>query len=186
MPDRPSWIARVPDILTLLEDPKCAPFLDRAAIEALFRLQRRQAIELMHRVKGYRLAKAFVVDRGALVRYLQKRVGRSRQERERKQSVLEALGVARREFAESVRRPSLPIPATSLPQNANQGQIAGLPPGIELAPGRLTIAFAAPEELFQKLLELGQALTNDYETIAAALRSQCPKEPEPCYGEPSW
>ena len=184
MPDRPSWIDRVPEILNLLEAPDCAPFLDRAAIETLFHLRRRQAIELMHRVQGYRLAKAFVVDRGALIRYLRKRVRRSQQEKERKQSVLETLGVARQDFVQSAR--SLRIPSIPLTKDVYERQVAGLPAGIGLAPGRLTITFTAPEELLQKLFELGQALANDYETFAAAVAPRGGKKQEQPYVEPSW
>ena len=186
MPDCPSWIDRVPDILAHLENPNCAPFLDRAAIESLFHLRRRQAIALMHQVKGYRLAKALVVDRSALLRSLRTRLPRSRQEQERKQSVLEALGSARREFAESARQRALPIPAITLRPDIHERQLSGLTAGIQLAPGRLTITFDAPEELLQKLFELGQALANDYETFAAAVQLRSGKEREPEYVEPSW
>jgi len=55
VPNKPSWLLRVNEILEYLTSPQMAvhPFLTRAAVEELFRLKRRQAIELMHSVQGY-------------------------------------------------------------------------------------------------------------------------------------
>jgi hypothetical protein len=53
-------VLRVNDILTDLSRPELTslPFLSRAAIEKLFGLKRRQAIQIMHAVGGFQIRKA--------------------------------------------------------------------------------------------------------------------------------
>ena len=55
MPNKPSWLLRVNEILEDLggEEMAAHPFLTRAAAEKPFGLKRRQAIQLMHSVGGY-------------------------------------------------------------------------------------------------------------------------------------
>ena len=74
MPNKPSWLLRVNDILADLARPELAsvPFLSRAAIENLFGLKRRQSIQIMHAVGGFQIGKAFVVARSDLTRWLRR------------------------------------------------------------------------------------------------------------------
>ncbi len=51
MPAQPSWLLRVPEILGLVRGSKSA-FFDRESIESMFKVRRRQAIDLMHRMGG--------------------------------------------------------------------------------------------------------------------------------------
>jgi len=46
------WLLQIPEIVSLLETFD-VPVVDRAIVERLFGLQRRQAIELLHRFGGY-------------------------------------------------------------------------------------------------------------------------------------
>ena len=52
MPAKPVWLLRVPEII---EEVRCleAPVVDRAMLEPMFSVRRRQAIDLMQRVGGY-------------------------------------------------------------------------------------------------------------------------------------
>jgi len=61
MPAQTSWYLRVPEIAAQLRAPAAPPFLDRPAIESLFRLRRRQAIRgsLTKRNIEYAKAKAW-------------------------------------------------------------------------------------------------------------------------------
>ena len=74
MPNKPSWLLGVNDILADLARPELAsvPFLSRAAIENLFGLKRRQSIQIMHAVGGFQLGTAFVVARSDLSRWLRR------------------------------------------------------------------------------------------------------------------
>ena len=56
MPAKPAWLLKIPEIVTMLESFG-VPVVDRAIIERLFGLRRRQAIELLHRLGGYQTGK---------------------------------------------------------------------------------------------------------------------------------
>lgn len=62
MPAKALWLLHVPGIVSQLETFD-VPVVDRAIVEHLFGLQRRQAIELLHRFGGYRAGWTFLVDR---------------------------------------------------------------------------------------------------------------------------
>jgi hypothetical protein len=49
-------------------------------------------------------------------------------------------------------------------------KVQGLPAGIDLGPERLSIAFLEPAELLEKLVELSQALANDYSAFEAMVK----------------
>jgi hypothetical protein len=61
MPNQPSWIESVPEILETLRAPGTPPFLDRPTVEVLFGVRRRQAIHLLRRFGGYQVGKTFLV-----------------------------------------------------------------------------------------------------------------------------
>ena len=71
MPQLPLWYWRLPEIVRHLKTPGMPPILDRPAVEELFRVSRRQAIRLLGAAKGYQVGKTFIVDRQALIEYLE-------------------------------------------------------------------------------------------------------------------
>ena len=160
MPDQPSWIEHVPKILDSLQAPGAPPFLDRPAIETLFGLRRRQAIQLLRRFGGYQVGKTFLVPREAVIGFLRdpRRKTAAELEKGRFERVSNALGAARTELHQ--RRIAIPAAPETLAL-----EISGLPEGICLEPGRLTMRFEKPLELLQKLFSLSQALANDFETF---------------------
>ncbi len=173
MPARPTWFPRIPDILAELEQPTAPPFLDRAALGALFHLKRRQSIELMKQLRRYTIGKAHVVDRAEVIRFLGQRRRHGRREEERQQRVVDLLGEYRSQSS-----PGIAIPIRGLKRQAYETTMAGLPEGIELVPGRLTIAFAETNELLLRLFELAQAIQNDPRTFAAAAAPTSPTKEE--------
>ncbi len=160
MPERPTWLERVPEMLEELNAPGCPPFLDRPAVERLFGLRRRQAIALMHRMAGYQVGKAFLVDRGSMIAFLTRPATLQFVDHaiERKRRVLERLAAARRDWC--ARRIRIPV----VPQLA-----PGLPEGVELQPGELKIRFKEPVQLLQKLYALAQVLARDYDRVVGSL-----------------
>src|SRR5438309_5732785 len=72
MPAKPKWLLRIPEIIEHLRQ-LTAPVVDRSVIESLFRLRRRQAIELMHEFGGYQAGRTFLIDRLQLVSALEAR-----------------------------------------------------------------------------------------------------------------
>jgi hypothetical protein len=167
MPDQPTWIEAVPQILATLEAPGTPPFLDRPAVEALFDVRRRQAIHLLRRCGGYQIGKTFLVPRETVVRFLREpqRWRAAEEEKGRFARVACALGEARTELQQ--RR--IPIPAQT---ETLAMEFAGLPSGIRLETGQLVIQFARPVELLEKLFALSQAFANDYESFERIVASQ--------------
>ena len=133
------------------------PVLGRAAVEQLFGLRRRQAIELMNRFGGYQTGRTLLIGRDQLVAQLDALIAgdefrRESARRERLASTVES--VRRTRESEAVRIPIAPaIFAT---------RMATLGPGVQLRPGKLEIKFSGAEDLLRKLFSLAQAIANDY------------------------
>jgi hypothetical protein len=160
VPDQPSWIGRVAKILEILASPGAPPFLDRPAVEMLFGLRRRQAIQLLRRFGGYQVGKTFLAPQEAVVQFLRdpKRWSAADDERRRFERVRSALGDAREELG--LRRISVPARPETL-----RLELSGLPAGIEFQPGKLTVVFESPAQLLERLFALAQALGNDYDSF---------------------
>jgi hypothetical protein len=139
------------------------PVVDRAAIERLFRLQRRQAIELMHRFGGYQAGRTFLIAREQILAQLDciLATGEYGQETARRERLVAAVENARRtRHSQEVR-----IPVTA---EAFDSRLETLGPGVYLDPGKLAIEFAGPEDLLRKLFCLAQAVANDYAAFTRA------------------
>jgi hypothetical protein len=164
VPDHPTWLERIPKILETLKSQTAPPFLDRSAIEGLFGVRRRRAITLLHHFDGYQVGRTFIVRREAVIAFLEKQEpGIPIAEKEtQKQRVADFLGEARQ---------ALTIPRITLPPAVRLSEItfAGLPPGIQLAPGQLSVSFESATDLVEKLFSLSQALVNDFETLETLL-----------------
>lgn len=174
MPDHPTWFDRVPNIIGTLKTETGPPFLDRTSIETLFGVRRRQAIVLLHRFKGYQVGRTFLVNRESVIEYLERHLseGALQTEEVRKQRVAEFLGEARL---------ALTLPRITLPPASTRSAItiAGLPPGIRLTPGRLSVDYDTATDLLEKLFALAQALANDFGTLEAALAAASQPTGEP-------
>ena len=165
MPDRPTWLERIPAILEQLQDAKAPPFLDRPTLEMLFGVRRRQAINLLRRFRGYQVGRTFLVSREAVIQFLENpQLGEALQEEQaQKQHVSAFLGQARHVLS----LPHIPIPPASKPSEMTW---EGLAAGIRLTPGRLSIEFQNATELLEKLYSLSQALAHDFETFERVLQ----------------
>ena len=167
MPHHPTWLPAVPAILRRLREPHTPPFLDRATLESLFQVRRRQAINLMRRFGGYQVGRTFLVSTEAVIRFLEdSKVDEQIQEvQAQKQRVADFLGEVRRGRS---------LPRIEFPQAPKLSEITfkGLPPGIHLTSSRLSIDFDSPTDLLQKLFSLSQALANDFETFERALENR--------------
>jgi hypothetical protein len=157
MPDQPSWIDRVPQILDALHSPDCPPFLDRPSVQKLFGdLSARQANRLMQRCHGYHVGRSVLVTRESLAAHVDQwnNTGAVQRELTRKQRLLSTLAIARTE----ARSRAIQIP-TAAP--AGWRHFDDLPNGIHLAPGELRIQYTGSTDLLQKLFALAQAIAND-------------------------
>jgi hypothetical protein len=157
---QPFWLQRISEILDTAQNTQ-VPFLDRGAVEKLFDVRKRQAIRLMHRIRGYHVGKAFVVGQQAVVGWL-KDVSASPDAywaevaRERLEISIEEARALRDRHRKFIVSP-----------DARERRLEGLPATIQLKPSELRIEFFGAEDLFRQLYELGQAMGNDYERFRA-------------------
>jgi hypothetical protein len=70
VPTHPSYIHQLRAILEEASAPKPIPFFRRRDREALFGLEKRQALHLMHRIGAVRVSRELALDQRDLVRWL--------------------------------------------------------------------------------------------------------------------
>lgn len=154
MPDQPSYLERLPEILAEARAPKPIPFFRRRDVEALFGLRKRQAVNLMHRVGAVRVSSELAVEQSELVAWLERLADAPETAREmarRERVVGEIVSLKAETRARSVRI-RLPDAAAAIP---------GLPPGVTLEAGSLTVQFASGQELLERLFGLARVLAAD-------------------------
>ena len=162
MPAKPRWWRHIAEIRRMLEDARL-PVIDRASVERLFGLERRQAIELMHRFGGYQAGRTFLIGREQLIEELDaiSATGEYQVEAARRERLVASVDAARRtRQTEAVRIP--------VAREVFDCRINCLGPGVQLRAGQLTIEFAGPEDLLRKLFGLAQAVANDYTAFEEA------------------
>src|SRR5664280_2682582 len=163
MPAKPEWLLRLPDIRAELEHLD-VPVVDRAGIERIFGLKRRRAIELLHQFGGYQAGRTFLLDRARLLEALKSLESREdytaeKRRRERLRDVVEA---SREHMILTQVR--IPVRAAAVRPSLDR-----LAPGVILSPGTLFIEFRHPIELLEKLYELAQAISHDFERFEELL-----------------
>jgi hypothetical protein len=160
MPARPQWLTRLPQIVAELVGMN-APIVDRTVIERVFQVRRRRAAQLMQAFGGYQVGRTYVVDRIQLIDRLEEtaqadmflfEVGR----RERLNEILEKTRHNRRAAA-------IVIPVSTIAATPDL-----LPAGILLSPGVLKIEFERPIELLEKLYQLAQMITANFDWFEAS------------------
>jgi hypothetical protein len=158
MPSKPSWFRRLRKITATVEATD-SPFFDREALERVFGLKRRQAINLAHELGGYSVGKALLVPRETLVAFLAATgEGQAYQvEEHRRRRVREAVDEARRDL--DARRVTFKVPVVA------SRTIKDLPAGVLVGPGRLEVTGANANDLLQKLFALSRAIASDFRTF---------------------
>jgi hypothetical protein len=162
MPAEPQWLLRIPEIIDELSALP-APVIDRSVIERVFGVKRRRAIHLLGSFGGYQVGRTFLVEREALLRQLREIAAgeRFRYEKRRHEKLAEGLErVRKHREAARVRFPAPAPPGPAMP--------AGLPPGVSLERGRLTIEFGSVQELLGKLYGIAQSAAEDFSGFEAA------------------
>lgn len=157
MPMKKTWLLRVGEIRQETEALEI-PVIDRMMFERLFHLRRRRAIDLMHTFGGYQTGQVLLIDRAVLVRQLEALEAGAEFaiEHGRRQRLVDSLEKVRRHRAAAAVR--IPVAA-----GAAEPSMAGLPPGICLRPGSLTVEFGQADDLLAKLFVLAQAAAQDFD-----------------------
>src|SRR5579871_1151531 len=156
MAAKPRWWQHIPEIRRLLAEARL-PVIDRAAVERLFGLGRRQAIVLLERMGGFQAGRTFLISREQLIAQLDAlaATGDYQQEVGRRERVAAAIENMQRTRQNQAVRIAVGVEIFG-------GRMASLGPGVQLHPGKLEIAFAGPEDLLRQLFALAQAVANDY------------------------
>jgi hypothetical protein len=152
---------RIPEIVETLSG-LTAPVVDRAMCEQLFRVGRRRAIDLIQIFGGYRAGNAVLVDRARLLDHLRQLAADPdiQHESQRKERLSINLDLLKEHRAAT----RIIIKADPMARRKNSG---GLPDGIVLQPGKLTIEFTGTEDLLSRLYALSQAAAADFEGFTA-------------------
>ena len=165
MPAKPRWLLRIPNITAVLSQMDI-PVVDRAAIESLFGVRRRQAIELLTKLGGYRSANSLLVSRVSLIEQLQVIQADPDTQWEVRRNRRVAEKIVRLQHDRAAANVRIPVAP-----DVHSRRLRDLPAGIHLEAGRLMIEFAGAEQLLSKLYELSQAAANDFDTFRATAES---------------
>jgi hypothetical protein len=158
MPDKPLWLDRLPAAIRQLEQGS-EPWIDRPAIESLLGVGRRRAQQLLAPVAKRRVGTSVMAHRADLLAHF-RRIAAGEEayyEKQRRQQLWVTLAEARREW---VRRPPVLVEVTQAQlRRVEIHDFDGLPEGVELAPGSITVRFREPDEALQKLMALAMAIS---------------------------
>ncbi len=143
---------------------------DRQAVQKLFGVRQRRALQLMAGLPGLRAGNASAVLRATLIARLEETAsgGEFQWEINRRARVSEELDRTRRQLAA---RPVC-IPAAA---DVEERRLRDLSGDINLKPGELRIEFFGAEDLAAKLLELSMAMANDWPAFARTVEDD-PKQ----------
>ena len=154
MPDRPTWCGHLEEIrhqLGALPDR----WVDCALIEALLGIGRRRAQQILAPCISRQVGASGLADREAVMRHLQHLADGEtvHYERQRRRRLAEHMDALYRERLQTV---MVEAPASIVNQSLD-----GLPEGISITPGCVTVSFRTTREALEKLLALAMAIGND-------------------------
>jgi hypothetical protein len=164
MPDNPTYIHKLEEILAEARSPKPIPFFRRRDIEALFGLKKRQAVNLMHRIGAVRVSSELAVEQRDLVRWLERMISDPfvAVEQRRHDAVIERIVELKAETAARAIKIVLPDRKPS----------ADLPDGVSLQPGLLTVSFESEQQLLERLFLLARVLATQPQMLSAVSPSR--------------
>ena len=162
MPDKPLWLDRLPQAIATLEGSSL-PWVDRRTIEDLLGVRRRRAQQILAPLASQSTGHTTIVEKSALIGHLRRMAAGevTFYEKRRRQRLWQQLQEEHERWAEN---PPVFVEASpEILQAVYQRDFEGLPPGIELVPGRITVTFETAEEALQKLLALAMAVGQNRE-----------------------
>jgi hypothetical protein len=159
MPDNPTYIHKLTEILAEARAPKPIPFFRRRDIEALFGLKKRQAVNLMHRIGAIRVSRELAVEKRDLLRWLEQMMEDPSVaiEQRRHERVIDRIVELKAETAARAVKIVLPDPKPAVE----------LPDGVSLQPGLLTISFENDQQLLERLFLLARVLATQPQVLSS-------------------
>jgi hypothetical protein len=160
MPDKPLWLGRLPDAIHQLENGS-DDWVDRPRLEALLAVGRRRAQQLLSPVARRRVGTSLVAHRSDLIAHLKTIAAREEAyyEARRQQLFWAHLSQARQEWM--AQPPTLVEMSNAQMRRVERHDFEGLPEGVDLAPGSITVRFRDPEEALRKLMALAMAVSHN-------------------------
>lgn len=158
MPDKPLWLGKLPAAITTFEALDF-PWIDSAMLRDQLEISARRAQQIIRPMVRHLLGRNGLAHRDDVIAHL-RRLATGDAAR------YEARRVARLNAILSKAR-ATPRVLVEAPVRLGRIDVAGLPPGVTLAPGSIHLRFAAPEEALEKLLALAMAIGNDMEGFRA-------------------
>jgi hypothetical protein len=159
LPDNPTYIHKLAEILAEARAPKPIPFFRRRDIEALFGLKKRQAVNLMHRIGAIRVSRELAVEKRDLLRWLEQMIEDPSIaiEQRRHERVIDRIVELKAETVARAVKIVLPDPKTSVE----------LPDGVSLQRGLLTISFENEQQLLERLFLLARVLATQPQWLSS-------------------
>ncbi len=169
VPDKPTWFGRISTAIQELE-ARSDPWVDRDCLEHLLGIGRRRAQQVLSTLAEGRIGTSLLARRGAVLEYLNRIAAGevAYYEGRRRAKLWNHLADARRQWVEQ------PPVLVEMPERTQRRiellDFEGLPAGVELAPGSITVRFRDPEEALRKLMALAMAIGRNREAFEQRVR----------------
>jgi hypothetical protein len=166
MPDKPIWCGRLEEITKNLQNLSDA-WVDRPMLEQALGIGRRRAQQIMAPCVSRRIGRSGLARREAILDHLRRLAAgeKAYYEQRRQRRLAEHLEKLRENL---LRRPRVLVDA---PMAVLGQRFEGLPEGVAVVPGQITVRFETAIEALEKLLALAMAIGNDrdrFERMATA------------------
>jgi hypothetical protein len=160
MPDKPLWLDRLPEAIRQVRQSS-EPWIDRPALESLLGIGRRRAQQLLSPLAKRRIGTSLVARSVDVLAHLE-RIAAGEEtyyEDQRRKQLWENLSEVRIEW---VRQPPVLVEvSTAQVRQIEVHDFDGLPGGVELGPGCITVRFGEPDEALRKLMALALAISRN-------------------------
>jgi hypothetical protein len=169
MPDKPLWLDRLPNAVRQLEQSP-QPWVDRSALESLLGVGRRRAQQILAPIAQQRVGTSVVANRAHVIAHLKKIAAgeEAYYENHRRRQLWAHLAQARRAWIQQP--PVLVEVSNAQVRRVELHDFDGLPEGVELAPGSITVRFREPDEALQKLMALALAISQNRDAFDERVR----------------
>lgn len=156
MPDKPTWCGHLEEAITELRALPY-PWVDRSTVERILGVRRRRAQQILQPCVRQQIGTNGVADREELIAHLrQLATGElAYYERRRRERFAKTIQKLHRAWTEQTKT------FVEAPTKIINQELADLPSGVTLEPGKLTVQFSTAAEALEKLLAVAMAAGND-------------------------
>ena len=166
MPDKPTWLDNLPTAIQALEALPF-PWVDTATLETALGVGKRQAQRIIRPLIKQTLGLNGLAIREEVIEHLHRLANGDAayyetRRRERLRSILDEL------HSQAKSQPRVMVEA---PVEIINQEVDGLPAGVLLQPGKITVEFSGAQEALEKLLAIAMAAGNDFDRFSQIITS---------------